>query len=73
MASGYSGVLLICDEIRAQPQSNRGQEFSQLIENLESALNENQVQFDRIQTKLETIIIDTQAAIESARIASRVF
>jgi thiamine biosynthesis protein ThiI len=69
----YHGVLLRCDELQYHSLESKEQLVSQLLRNLESALREHNVPFNKIEPTCQYIYIKTSDVRQTSTITSGVF
>lgn len=73
MAIEYDGVLLRCEELDQWSTQIRDQAVIQLIENVKSALTDQSISFENIQSVCQKVYIETNDVVEVAKTASQVF
>lgn len=69
----YTSVILRFGEIGIKSDQTRRRMKNLLIRQVESALRENKIQFDKVHSVYGRIYIDTRKAVEAAEVAAKVF
>jgi thiamine biosynthesis protein ThiI len=69
----YTSVILRFGEIGIKSNQTRRRMTNLLISHVESALKENEIQFEKVHSVYGRIYIDTHRAVEAAEVAAKVF
>jgi thiamine biosynthesis protein ThiI len=73
VSSDYSTVILRFGEMAIKSDQTRRRMKNMLIEQVESALRENKIKFDKVHSIYGRIYIETVEALKAAEVAAKIF